>query len=86
MIKWMIRGKFNRKLVPAGKSRFYSYKDDQYLYLDSGSFGAMRDGTIYKTLGSAKGKLTIANKRKEEGWHSPIIELEIIKVKITVIK
>jgi hypothetical protein len=86
MNKWMIRAKFDKKLVPDGKSFLYNYKDGQYLYYSGSIFNSMKDGTLFKTQSAAKGKLTLYLSDVKDGYLSmAIVDPEIIKVKIVTV-
>ncbi len=82
MNKWMIRAEFNRSLIFEGYSKMWPYKDGQNLYYTKSNFRNKRDGTFFKTESSAKSQLTKVKNMLKEGWHWPIKNPEIIKIKI----
>ncbi len=84
MIKWTVRGKYNKKATTDYQRKHYNFEDGQYIYLAKTRFGEKNEATLFKKKGGAKGALTHEKKCVEEGWYSRdyVEDLEIIEVTV----
>ena len=83
MKRWVVRGKFDKKVF---KGTFYTgCEDGQYLYYYRTSFVDKDQATLFKTEGSAKGKLTTVLKlRKKWDYCSHLKDLEVVEIQIVI--
>jgi hypothetical protein len=90
MKRWMVRGKFN--IEPVKEDKYWleniigrGWVDGQYLYYHRTAFDEPQDATLFKTLGSAKGKATTVKKSQTEQNHYRYIDdVEVVEVEIVI--
>jgi len=90
MKRWMVRGKFN--IEPFKEDKYWienitnrGWEDGQYLYYNRTTFDKSQDATLFKSLGSARGKATTSKKMQtKKGWYRHVTDIEVVEVKILI--
>lgn len=81
----MLRAKFDKEKADSSISTYLEYDDGQYLYYGETTFRDKKDATIFKNIGSAKGKMTVTKReQKEMEWYSHLKDIEVIEVEVMI--
>jgi hypothetical protein len=89
MKRWMVRGRINKKAVKGAncylEKKLEKYKDGEYLYYHRTTFAEAQGATMFKTEGSAKGKVTIVKgMQAKNNWYSYLTDIEMVEVKVVI--
>ena len=90
MKRWMIRGKLN--IEPIKEDKYWieniqsrGWVNGQYLYYHRTCFDDAQDATMFRTVGSAKGKATSTKRMKVgKGYYRYIEDIEVVEVQILI--